>query len=145
MALMCLLVKMDCQGEMNAGCWPFVYRWLADKSEGDTPSAMLNSGDYLPMAKVVHLIIWRNAWVWAGLTACVPLSVVFILNIHLCLWTGGRWSKFLWESDTRLVCRLMSAHSTAHVTVQRNRATLGFGWINNHGNYSNHERHFCVD
>jgi hypothetical protein len=25
---------------------------------------MLNGGDYLPMAKVAHLIIWRNAWVW---------------------------------------------------------------------------------
>ena len=41
----------------------------AYKSDSESLSAMLNGGDYLPMAKVVHLIIWRNAWVWACLTA----------------------------------------------------------------------------
>lgn len=95
MALMCLLVKMDCQGKLECKLLTVCYRWLADKSDGESPSAMLNSGDYLPMAKVVHLIIWRNAWVWACFKRHVSLSVVFILNIHLCLRTGGRWSKFV--------------------------------------------------
>jgi hypothetical protein len=31
-----------------------------------------------------------------GLLECyVSLSVVFMLNIHLCLRTGGQWSKFV--------------------------------------------------
>ena len=60
---------MDCQGELECKLLTVRYRRSADKSDGESPLAMLNSGDYLPMAKVAHLIIWRNAWVWACLNA----------------------------------------------------------------------------
>jgi hypothetical protein len=47
------------------------------------------------MAKVVHLIIWRNAWVKACFNRYASLSVVFTLTVYLCLRTGGQRSKFV--------------------------------------------------
>ncbi len=68
---------------------------MANKSDSIAVSNDELSGDYLPMANIVHLITWRNTWVWALAMLDVPLSEVFTLGFHLCLRTGGRGLKFV--------------------------------------------------
>ena len=55
---------------MQAVDYGLGYGWL-NKSDSEILSAMMNSGDYLPMANIVHLTNWRNTWVWADFMLCL--------------------------------------------------------------------------